>query len=79
MRILPITVRVRGFANPVTFGMPTAFCVMDGFTRAQYPDRFEEMKRKTHDLMLATGSIQMTSREPSRPASTICCTRVRAA
>jgi len=51
--ILPITVRVRGFANPVTFGMPTAFCVMDGFTRAQYPDRFEEMKRKTHDLMLS--------------------------
>ncbi|MFA7053643.1 MAG: glycoside hydrolase domain-containing protein [Kiritimatiellia bacterium] len=53
VRILPISVRVRAFANPATFGLPTAFCVMDGFTRAQYPERFEEMKRKTHDLMLS--------------------------
>ena len=30
-----VTVRVRGFAQPETFGMPTAFCVMDGFTRHQ--------------------------------------------
>lgn len=50
---VPVTLRVRGFCNPKTFGMPTAFCVMDGFTRAQYPDRFDEMKRKTHDLMLS--------------------------
>ncbi|HNX36485.1 MAG TPA: DUF4091 domain-containing protein [Kiritimatiellia bacterium] len=53
LRIFPMTLRVRDFNNPQTFGMPTAFCVMDGFTRAQYPDRFEEMKRKTHDLMLS--------------------------
>ncbi len=53
LRIFPATLRVRDFSNPQTFGMPTAFCVMDGFTRAQYPDRFEEMKRKTHDLMLS--------------------------
>jgi len=49
---LPLTIRVRGVRNPKRFGMPTAFCVMDGFTRAQYPNRFAEMKRKTHDLML---------------------------
>lgn len=52
LKSVPITVRVRNLCNPRTFGMPTAFCVMDGFTRAQYPARFEEMKRKTHDLML---------------------------
>ena len=53
LRTVTLTLRVRGFSNPKTFGMPTAFCVMDGFTRAQYPDRFDEMKRKTHDLMLS--------------------------
>ena len=52
LRTVPVALRVRAFSNPKTFGMPTAFCVMDGFTKAQYPDRFEEMKRKTHDLML---------------------------
>jgi len=52
LKRVPVTLRVRDFANPKTFGMPTAFCVMDGFTKAQYPERFEEMKRKTHDLML---------------------------
>ena len=50
---LPVTLRVRDVNNPKTFGMQTAFCVMDGFTKAQYPGRFEEMKRKTHDLMLS--------------------------
>jgi hypothetical protein len=53
LRFIPVTLRVRDFGNPKTFGMPTAFCVMDGFTKAQYPERFEEMKRKTHDLMLS--------------------------
>jgi len=52
LRSVPVTLRVRAFANPKTFGMPTAFCVMDGFTKAQYPGRFEEMKRKSHDIML---------------------------
>ena len=52
LRKIPITLRVRNFANPDTFGLPTAFCVMDGFTKAQYPKRYEEMKRKTHELML---------------------------
>jgi len=52
LRKVPVTIRVRSFSNPRTFGMPTAFCVMDGFTKAQYPERFEEMKRRIHDLML---------------------------
>ncbi|MBQ6338170.1 MAG: DUF4091 domain-containing protein, partial [Kiritimatiellae bacterium] len=47
-----VTVRVRDFAQPETFGMPTAFCVMDGFTRHQYPDRYEEMRRQSWDVML---------------------------
>jgi len=49
---VPLTVRVRDVRNPATFGMKTAFCVMDGFTKAQYPDRTDEMRRKTHALML---------------------------
>ncbi len=53
LREIPVLLKVRSFANPKTFGLPTAFCVMDGFTRAQYPGRFEEMKRKSHDIMLA--------------------------
>ena len=47
-----LTVRVRSFAQPTTFGMPTAFCVMDGFTRAQYGARYEEMRRQSWDVML---------------------------
>jgi len=49
---VPVTIRVLDFAQPSTFGLPTAFCVMDGFVRAQYPDRFDEMRRKAQDLML---------------------------
>ena len=52
VREVPVTVRVRDVRNPKTFGMPTAFCVMDGFTKAQYPERFEEMRRKAHEIML---------------------------
>ncbi|MDD2601277.1 MAG: DUF4091 domain-containing protein [Kiritimatiellae bacterium] len=49
---VPVTLRVRDFANPTTFGMPTAFAVMDGFMGAQYPEQFETMKRKAHDILL---------------------------
>ncbi len=52
LRNVPMTLRVRDFGNPETFGLPTAFCVMDTFTKAQYPERSEEMIRKAHDLML---------------------------
>ncbi len=49
---IPLTVRVRDFSQPDTFGMPTAFSVMDGFTRAKYKTRFEKMKRESWDIML---------------------------
>ena len=47
-----VTVKVEDFALPETFGMATSFSVMDGFTRAQYPDRFSEKKRESWDIML---------------------------
>lgn len=48
-----VIVRVRNFSLPETFGMPTAFCVMDGFIRSQYgSDRYEEMRRQSWDVML---------------------------
>ena len=49
---VPVSVRVRAFALPERFGMGTSFSVMDGFTRAMYPDRFAEMRRQSHDLLL---------------------------
>ena len=49
---IPVSVQVFAFSQPRTFGMPTAFCVMDGHMRNTYPDRFAEMKRRSHDLML---------------------------
>lgn len=47
-----LRIQVRDFAQPEVFGMRTAFCVMDGFTKAQYPGRFDEMRRKSWDIML---------------------------
>lgn len=47
-----VTVKVEDFSLPETFGMPTSFSVMDGFTRAQYPERFKEKKRESWDIML---------------------------
>ena len=47
-----MTARVEDFSLPETFGMQTAFSVMDGFTRAQYPDRFREKRRESWDIML---------------------------
>ena len=47
-----LTVRVRDFELPRTFGLKTGFAMMDGFIRKLYPDRFREMKRAAWDLML---------------------------
>ena len=48
-----VSVRVRDFSLPDTFGMPTAFSVMDGFTRAQYGEaRYEQMRRLSWDMMM---------------------------
>ena len=49
---IPCTVRVRDFALPERFGLKTAYSVMDGFTRAAYPDDFAAKKRESWDLML---------------------------
>ncbi len=49
---IPLEVRVRRFSLPATFGMNMSFSVMDGFTRAWFPGRFVEMKRRSHDIML---------------------------
>ena len=50
--VLPVSVTVRNFALPKTFGLETAFAVMDGFIKARYPDNWREMKRKAIDMML---------------------------
>ncbi len=50
--IVPVKIRVRGFSLPASFGMKTAYSVMDGFTRAVYPDDFMAKKRETWDIML---------------------------
>ena len=47
-----VTAKVEDFSLPETFGMNTSFSVMDGFTKAQYPDRFEEKKRESWEIML---------------------------
>lgn len=47
-----LTVRVYPFALPRTFGMETAFCVMDGFLKAYYGDRLAAIRRQAWDVML---------------------------
>ena len=50
---IPLEIRVRRFALPDTFGLATAFSVMDGFTKAQYhSDDIEARIRESHDIML---------------------------
>ena len=50
--VVPAVVRVRDFSLPVRFGLKTAYSVMDGFTRAVYPDDFAAKKRESWDIML---------------------------
>ena len=52
MAAIPVSVRVRNFALPETFGLETAFSLMDGYLRARYPENWREMKRKAIDVML---------------------------
>ena len=49
---VPLTVRVEPFALPATFGLETAYSVMDGFTKALYPNDFAAKRRETWDIML---------------------------
>ena len=50
--VVPVRVTVRNFALPKRFGLKTAFSVMDCHTRARYPERYDEMRRQSHDVML---------------------------
>jgi len=47
-----VSVRVRGFALPETFGLDTSFALMDGFLRRTYPDSWKEMRRQAQDILL---------------------------
>ena len=49
---VPMSVTVRDFSLPETFGLETAYTLMDGFTRAIYPESFKEKKREAIDIML---------------------------
>ena len=47
-----LSVRVRKFALPETFGLDTAMGLMDGFLRETYPDTWKKVSRQAQDLML---------------------------
>lgn len=49
---VPVSVTVRDLSLPETFGLETAFSLMDGFTRATYPEDFRKRKREAIDIML---------------------------
>lgn len=49
---VPVRVKVENFSLPETFGMETAFSLMDGFTRAIYPEDYKRKKREAIDMML---------------------------
>jgi hypothetical protein len=49
---LPLSVRVRRFALPETFGLTTSFSYMDGFTKPLFPDDWPARRRQAHDLLL---------------------------
>ena len=52
MARVPVSVTVENFSLPATFGMETSFALMDGFTRAFYPEDFRKRKREAIDIML---------------------------
>lgn len=49
---IPLSVQVQGFSLPERFGLKTAYSVMDGFTRAAYPNDFAVRRRESWDIML---------------------------
>lgn len=49
---VPLTVRVEPFSLPETFGLETAYAVMDSFTKFAYPEDFKAKRRETWDIML---------------------------
>lgn len=49
---VPLEVTVRNFALPKTFGLKTAFAVMDGFLKARYPNDLKAKRREAWDILL---------------------------
>ena len=49
---VPLDVMVLDFELGATFALDTAFSLMDGFMRAEYPKKWREMKRQAIDVML---------------------------
>ena len=47
-----LSVMVRDFALPKTFGLDAAFALMDGFLRATYPQSWRAMRRQAQDILL---------------------------
>ena len=52
LAVIPLAATVRDFELDVTFALETAFSLMDGFLRAEYPKKWKEMKRQAIDVML---------------------------
>lgn len=49
---IPVAIRVRDFSLPECFALPTAFSIMDCYTRAYYPGDACSRIRQGHDIML---------------------------
>ena len=52
LAVVPLAATVLDFELGATFGLETAFSLMDGFLRAEYPKKWKEMKRQAIDVML---------------------------
>jgi hypothetical protein len=47
-----LSVKVLDFELASTFALDTAFSLMDGFLRAEYPEKWQQMKKQAIDIML---------------------------
>ena len=52
LKKIPVSLKVRDSELPARFGMKTGYSVMDGFTRAAYPENFTERRRESWDILL---------------------------
>ena len=52
VQTVDVRLEVRDFALPETFGLKTAFTLMDGFMRARYPENWKTRFREAADIML---------------------------
>ena len=52
LAVVPLAATVLDFELGATFVLETAFSLMDGFLRAEYPGKWKEMKRQAIDVML---------------------------